>query len=97
MRFLQWQHHLLQQENQGRGQTCDPVLRLLPSGARGRKRGVGRQLEGLRLMVAAGHADTQNACGVQVRPLTEAQDAEAGTSVRGCQTGSIPVGGGAST
>jgi len=47
--------------------------------------------EGLRLLVAAGLADTENACGVQVRPLTEAQNVEAGTPTRGCQTGSILV------
>ena len=35
--------------------------------------------EGLRLLVAAGHADTSNARGVQVRPRIEAQDVEART------------------
>jgi putative transposase len=45
--------------------------------------------EGLRILVAAGHADTQNACGAQVRPRIEAQGVEAGTPARGCQTGSI--------
>jgi putative transposase len=35
--------------------------------------------EGLRLLVAAGHADTGNACGAHVRPHREATDAEAGT------------------
>jgi putative transposase len=35
--------------------------------------------EGLRLLVAAGHADTANACGVHVRPHGEATGAEAGT------------------
>jgi len=37
---------------------------------------------------ARGHC---NACGAQVRPRIEAQGVEAGTSLRGCQTGSIPV------
>jgi putative transposase len=39
--------------------------------------------EGLRLLVAAGHADTRNACGAQVRPRIEAQGNEAGTSFAG--------------
>jgi putative transposase len=39
--------------------------------------------EGLRLLVAAGHADTSNARGAQVRPRIEAQDVEAGTSQTG--------------
>jgi putative transposase len=47
--------------------------------------------EGLRLLVAAGHADTENACGVHVRPPMGATDVEAGISARECQTGSISV------
>jgi putative transposase len=47
--------------------------------------------EGLRLLVAAGHADTSNARGAQVRPRIEAPGDEAGTPLRGCQTGSSPV------
>jgi putative transposase len=35
--------------------------------------------EGLRLLVAAGHADIDNACGAHVRPRVEATGAEAGT------------------
>ncbi len=35
--------------------------------------------EGLRILVAAGYADAQNACGAQIRPRIEAQGAEAGT------------------
>jgi putative transposase len=35
--------------------------------------------EGLRLFVAAGHADTGNACGAHVSPRVEATGAEAGT------------------
>jgi putative transposase len=49
--------------------------------------------EGLRLLVAAGHADTRNACGVLVRPPTGAKGAEAGIPERECQTGSISVSG----
>jgi putative transposase len=41
--------------------------------------------EGLRLLVAAGHADTENACGVHVRPPREATDDETGISMRECQ------------
>jgi putative transposase len=33
--------------------------------------------EGLRQLVAAGHAETENACGVDTRPPTEADDATA--------------------
>ena len=33
--------------------------------------------EGLRQLVAAGHAETENACRVDVRPPTEADDATA--------------------
>jgi putative transposase len=47
--------------------------------------------EGLRLIVAAGHVDTGNACGVHVRPPKGARDGEAGISERECQTGSISV------
>jgi putative transposase len=47
--------------------------------------------EGLRLLVAAGHADTENACGVHVRPAMRATDEEAGIPKRECQTGSISV------
>ena len=35
--------------------------------------------EGLRLLVAAGHADTYNACGAHVSPRVEATGVEAGT------------------
>jgi putative transposase len=47
--------------------------------------------EGLRLLVAAGHADTENACGVHVRPPMGATGVEAGIPARECQTGSISV------
>jgi putative transposase len=39
--------------------------------------------EGLRLLAAAGHADAEYACGVQVRPQHGAPDVEAGTPETG--------------
>jgi putative transposase len=81
--------------------TCGTVNRSLERSVRAWRCGCGAlhdrdlnaarniRAEGLRILVAAGHADTQNACGAQVRPRIEAQGVEAGTPTKGCQTGSI--------